>query len=162
MPKKVAVAGAGYIGVELTGIFHALGADVTLFIRSSELLRSFDEIIRHAIMEEYRKSGIKIVESSKLLKLENQGTAGHKLLNVSVERMVEGAIVQEQHEGFEEMIFAIGRKANTEGLGLDAAGVLLDAHGFVIVDEWQQTNVGNVYAVGDICGVAMLTPGLFN
>ncbi|TPX32197.1 glutathione-disulfide reductase [Synchytrium microbalum] len=156
MPKKVAVVGAGYIAVELTGIFHALGADVTLFIRHSDFLRSFDSIIHKTLMDEYKRAGIKIVINSQVVKTENLGTEENKNLRLTVhdsEKNTDTIL-----EGFEDIIFAVGRAANVEELGLENVGTKLNDHGYLISDEWQATNVPNVYALGDVCGVAMLTP----
>ncbi|RKO88523.1 hypothetical protein BDK51DRAFT_23619 [Blyttiomyces helicus] len=156
LPKKVAVAGAGYIGVELTGIFHYLGADVTFFIREKEFLRSFDAVIRQSIMAEYQKAGIKIVTCSSITNVENKGDNLKKSLSITVDNKTTGT--QSVLEGFEEIIFAIGRKANVEKLNLEATGVTLNQGGHIVVDEYQNTAAPGILALGDVCGVAQLTP----
>ncbi|KAI8998384.1 hypothetical protein BC832DRAFT_565622 [Gaertneriomyces semiglobifer] len=156
MPKKVAVVGAGYIGVEIAGIFHHLGAQTSLFIRHDEFLRSFDESIRKTVMNEYVKSGLDVVKCSSISKVENHGTESAKRLVLSSECREDNT--KTVHEGYEEIIFAIGRKANTKPLNLEVTDVKTDEQGFIMVDEWQATAADGVYAVGDVCGIAMLTP----
>ncbi|KAJ3240709.1 hypothetical protein HDU81_002900 [Chytriomyces hyalinus] len=158
LPKKVAVAGAGYIAVELAGIFHALGSDVTLIIRHEQFLRPFDDIIRDNIMDFYAKSGIKIVTCSSATKVENKGTDLQKNLSITYAKKSGGAVSTEVLDGFEELIWAVGREANTESLNLTAAGVALQPNGFIKVDEFQNTSQEGIHALGDVCGVAQLTP----
>ena len=157
LPKKVAVVGAGYIGVELAGIFQGLGAQTSLFIRHTEFLRTFDPIIRHTVMDEYRKSGMNLVTSSQISQIENLAPKGSPK-NLRITTWNHETQSNQVHEGFEHVIFAVGRKANIEKLDLSAAGVTLNAKGFITVNEYQDTNVSGIYALGDVCGVAMLTP----
>ncbi|KAJ3416509.1 hypothetical protein HDV05_001246 [Chytridiales sp. JEL 0842] len=162
LPKKVALAGAGYIAVELAGIFKALGSDVTLFIRKSEFLRSFDSIIKDSIMEEYKKMGINIVACSSVHKIENTSTdPAKKLLKLHYNRQTadNDNTVTETMDGVEEFIWAVGRTANVEKLNLKVVpGVKFDENGFIIANEWQETSEEGVLALGDVCGKAMLTP----
>lgn len=156
-PKKVAVVGAGYIGIELAGIFQNLGTQTSLFIRHHEFLRTFDPIIRCTLMEEYKNSGMHVGCALTVTKVENLSTdPAKKNLRITALNHVTNA--EEVFEGYEHIIFAVGRKAHVETLGLDKASVKLDHRGYVVVNEWQETNVEGVYAVGDVCGVAMLTP----
>ncbi|KAJ3119821.1 hypothetical protein HK098_005121 [Nowakowskiella sp. JEL0407] len=155
MPKKVAIAGAGYIAVELAGIFKILGADVTLFIRHNEFLRSFDSSIRQYVMESYKNLGINVVPYAQISKVENTATSGKDLtltVDISEEK------VTKSFDGFKELVWAVGRDANVEPLNLGVTKVQFDKHGFIVADEWQNTAEENVHALGDVCGVAMLTP----
>ncbi|KAI9330290.1 hypothetical protein BDR26DRAFT_807461 [Obelidium mucronatum] len=159
LPKKVALAGAGYIAIELAGIFKALGSDVTLFIRHETFLRTFDKDIRDTIFDSYKKMGVKIVTHAQASKIENKGTAEKKSLSVFYQTQNEaGQTVSEVLEGVEEFIWAVGREANTEPLNLSSAGVTLNQGGYIIVNEYQDTVVEGVHALGDVCGVAQLTP----
>ncbi|KAJ3137208.1 Glutathione reductase [Physocladia obscura] len=160
LPKKVALSGAGYIAVELAGIFHTLGSEVTLFIRHKEFLRSFDVDIKETIFDTYTKMGIKIVNFSEISAIANTGTALKKSLTISVERRLNGSSVAttEVLDGFEELVWAVGREANTELLNLGVTGVTLNKGGFIVVDEYQNTVVDGIHALGDVCGVATLTP----
>ncbi|KAJ1553087.1 hypothetical protein HK405_008993, partial [Cladochytrium tenue] len=160
LPKKVAIVGAGYIAIELAGIFNALGAEVSLFIRHSEFLRTFDPIIRQTLMTEYRKAGIQVVTEAAILGVENRAATaelGKKDLALSV-RVGGAAGAAESHDGFQELIWAIGREANVDHINLDVTGVQLNKDGFVVVDEYQDTATSGIHALGDVCGVAMLTP----
>jgi glutathione reductase (NADPH) len=148
LPKKVAIVGAGYIAVELAGIFHALGSKVSLFIRHKDFLRTFDRSIRDSLMDEYKASGMDIVDESQIVDVKNTGTNLAKNLSLNVVNKV--SLTQSKHEGYEELIFAVGRVANTEGLGLQSTDVKLDSKGFMVVDEFQNTNVPSILALGDI------------
>jgi glutathione reductase (NADPH) len=163
LPKKVALAGAGYIAVELAGIFKALGSDVTLFIRKSEFLRSFDSIIKNSIMDEYKKMGINIVCCSNVAKIENKSSnlsdPNQKNLTLHVELQDGEKTIMETMEGYQEFIWAVGRSANTSPLNLGVTGIKFDKDGFIIADEYQNTHQPGVLALGDVCGKAMLTPG---
>ena len=154
MPKKVAMVGGGYIAVELAGVFKALGADVTIIIRQDQFLRHFDDIIRQTVMEEYEKMGIKVVKCATISKVENTGTSDKKNLKLHLKT----SSGLSELDGFEELIWAIGREANTEPLNLQSTGVQSNKNGFIVADEYQQTNVPGIFALGDVCGVAMLTP----
>jgi glutathione reductase (NADPH) len=146
-PKRVAVVGAGYIAVELAGIFNALGTETHLLIRYDKVLRTFDPIIQDTLTEHMEFSGVKIHKKTKVTKVE--GTKGGPL-----------TIHTDSGEPFEvdTILWAVGRHANTEGLGLENVGVNVDSKGDVIVDEWQASNVKNIWAIGDVQGKALLTP----
>ncbi|KAJ3056468.1 Glutathione reductase [Rhizophlyctis rosea] len=158
LPKKVAVVGAGYIGVELAGIFHFLGVDTTLIIRHDSILRTFDPIISSTILEEYRKAGIKVVTNSVITKAENSGEnlLGKKNITLTVDNSETKAT--DSLSGFNELVVAVGRRANVHNLGLEKTAVRHDKNGYIIVDEYQQTHQQGLYAVGDIIGHAQLTP----
>jgi glutathione reductase (NADPH) len=152
LPKKVAIAGAGYIAIELAGIFNALGSQVSLFIRQSEFLRSFDSVIRQGIMQEYKDHGMEIVTNSAIQEV--------KIVDGKKTLVVKDKVSDQvkDYAGYEELIWAVGRDANTEPLNLKATGVEFKSDGFIKVDEYQQTAAPGVFALGDVCGVEMLTP----
>ncbi|KAJ3112831.1 hypothetical protein HDU96_004132 [Phlyctochytrium bullatum] len=157
MPKKVAIAGAGYIAVELAGIFNALGADVTLYIRQNMFLRGFDPMIKESLMEEYKKAGVKVVCCSSITKVENlSNVAGTKNLTLHV--LDKDTVTTSVATGFEELIWAVGREANVEPLNLEVTSIKRNNEGFIIADEYQNTDQPGVLALGDVCGIAMLTP----
>ncbi|ROR34368.1 glutathione-disulfide reductase [Inmirania thermothiophila] len=147
LPRRVAVVGAGYIAVEIAGVLNALGAEVTLLLRGEQLLRRFDPMLREALMEEMLAQGVNIIPRAQIGSLRRDGDG---LAICCVQGQVLG--------GFDAVIWAIGRRPNTEGLGLEAAGVEVDADGHIPVDAYQNTNVPGIYAVGDVTGRAMLTP----
>lgn len=146
-PKRVAVVGAGYIAVELAGVLHTLGSETHVIIRQDKVLRTFDPIIQDTITPWMEKTGIKIHKSSNVTKVE--GEKGKTL-----------TIHTDKGEKFEVdcLIWAIGRHANTENMGLEKLGVKLDDKGDVIVDEYQNSNVKGITSIGDVQGKALLTP----
>jgi glutathione reductase (NADPH) len=147
-PAQVAVAGSGYIAVEIAGMFKALGAEVCMLVRKAELLRPFDAMLREVLMESMDADGITIEPWTPVRGVE-RGKDGR--LNIE---SGDG----QWHTGFDTLLWAVGRAPNTGGLGLDAAGVATDAEGNVVTDAFQNTNVAGVYAVGDVTGRYQLTP----
>jgi glutathione reductase (NADPH) len=145
-PQRVAVIGTGYIAAELSGVFHALGSEVTVFARKDRLLRDFDEMLGTALGEEMRASGMQVVTEAIPASLERNGEI---TLCTSDGR---------RFDGFDCVLWAIGRNANADGLDLARAGVALDPSGAVITDLYQNTNVVGIYAVGDVTGREALTP----
>ena len=151
-PQKVAVVGAGYIAVEMAGIFHHLGTETHLFIRHDKFLRTFDPMIQSKITEEYRRQGLHIHTHSSQSKVEKvPGKDGWMTLHY---KDSDGPGTLE----IDCLLWAVGRAPEVEDLGLDKAGVKQNAGGHIIVDDYQNTNVDNIYALGDVCGKAELTP----
>ncbi len=147
-PSRVAVVGAGYIATELAGVLGALGSEVDVVLRKELLLRTFDATLRETVMEEMETAGINILTRVTIAALEGDA---------------QGRIGIRQHSGevlgrYDAVLWAIGRAPNTEALALDRTGVIRDADGFVPTDRFQNTNVGGIYAVGDVTGRAALTP----
>jgi len=146
MPKRVAVVGAGYIAVELCGVLHALGAEVTLIVRGQRLLSSFDAMLGEALSAELTQQGVHVRYGCEVKRLERQNGSLSASLN-------DGATI-----AIDTLIWATGRRANTEGLGLAEAGVTLDDAGHIVVDDWQNSSRDGVHAVGDVTGRVPLTP----
>ena len=146
-PARVAIVGGGYIAVEIAGIFRALGSEVTIFLRGERLLNGFDPLLRDTLMSEMAKAGVRFVSGFKCGALVKD-EAGLWATDPNGQRM----------GPFDTLLWATGRIASVEGLHLDLAGVAVDAHDNVVVDEWQNTSAERVYAVGDVTGKWMLTP----
>ena len=148
VPRRTAVVGSGYIAVELAGMLNALGSDVTMLLRREHLLRNFDASLRENLMEEMLGDGIDILARAQVRKVlrETDGT-----LCIESEN-------GQRLDGFDELIWAIGRYPLTQDLNLEAAGVRVDEQGFIPTDKFQQTNIDAVYAIGDVTGRAQLTP----
>ncbi|MCZ8315948.1 glutathione-disulfide reductase [Phreatobacter sp.] len=146
-PKRIVIAGGGYIAVEFAGVFAGLGSEVTLVYRGDKVLRGFDDDIRDHLMAEYQKKGIRLVMGEVFTSIE-KGADG---LTVSF-RNGHPPVVADQ------VLMAIGRKPNTAGLGLEAAGVKLGKAGEVLVDADSRTSVPSIYAVGDVTDRVNLTP----
>ncbi len=146
-PQRVLVAGSGYIAVELAGIFNTLGSDVHLVVRKDGILRSFDAMLGESLMECMEKQGIEIET---------------RFIPAAVEKTGDGLIVRAEDgrtsDPVDSVLWAIGRKPNSAGLALEKAGVETDARGFIPTDKRQQTNVGHIFALGDVTGRAALTP----
>ncbi|MEM7208560.1 MAG: glutathione-disulfide reductase [Pseudomonadota bacterium] len=146
-PKKVAVVGAGYIAVELAGMLNALGSNVTQVIRKAHFLREFDPIVYETLDKAMRESGVSLVNNTQIASLESAGDS----ITIHTDN---GAAL----EGFDTVIWAIGREPLSAGLSLEAAGVDVDSRGYIPTNEWQETNVDGILAIGDVTGRAQLTP----
>ncbi|KIK99736.1 hypothetical protein PAXRUDRAFT_30317 [Paxillus rubicundulus Ve08.2h10] len=146
-PKRVAVVGAGYIAVEFAGVFNALGSETHLFIRHDKVLRTFDPMLQDTLTQWMEHSGIKIHKKSGVQRVEGEKGKPLTIYNTNGETTEVDCLV-----------WAIGRHANTENLGLEELGVKLDKKGDVVVDEFQNSDVKNIYAIGDVQGKALLTP----
>ncbi len=147
-PKRVAIIGTGYIGVELTGIFQLLGSQVCLFSRYDDVLPHFDPLIYNELRQQMVEAGVDFQPHTTAARVA-RGDDGR--LKVVTQTKVELS-------GFDCLVWAIGRAPSTPGLGLEEAGVQLDPEGYVRVDERQNTNVPGIYAVGDVAGHVTLTP----
>ncbi len=146
-PQRVAVVGSGYIACELAGAFHELGSQVELFIRKDRLLTHFDVMLGKSLMREARAQGMTIHEH--VVPAAVTGQSETRTLVAEDGR---------EFGGFDALLWAIGRSANVSPLNLGHAGILIDESGFVATDEFQNTNVPGVYAIGDVTGRAALTP----
>ena len=146
-PRKVAIIGTGYIGVELAGVLRALGSEVTVVALEARVLETFDEMISEVLMDEMRKQGIDLHLCFQVAGLAETPN-GIALDGSDGERL----------DGFDSVIWAVGRAPNTGELDLAKAGVEARANGIVPTDEYQNTNVPGIYAIGDITGRSPLTP----
>ncbi|KAL4868287.1 hypothetical protein BDV12DRAFT_209281 [Aspergillus spectabilis] len=152
LPAKLAVVGSGYIAVELAGVMNALGVETHMFIRGETLLRKFDPMIQKAITERYEAAGIKIHKrytSFKAVELVQRGEGNDKIL-----RIHEGETAFEVNE----LLWAIGRQPEVNALNIGAAGVKTSQGGHILVDDFGNTSVPGIYALGDVIGRAELTP----
>jgi glutathione reductase (NADPH) len=146
LPKRVVIAGAGYIANEFAGIFHNLGSHVTLVNRTDVILRGYDETIRDRLLTISMMKGIDFKFHVSFERIEKQDGALAVHMN-GCEPIEADAVM-----------FAIGRQPNTEGLGLEEAGVQLDEKGAVVVDCDNKSSCDSVYAVGDVTNRVQLTP----
>jgi glutathione reductase (NADPH) len=147
VPKRIVIAGAGYIANEFAGIFHEFGSHVTLVNRSDVILRGYDEQIRDRLLQISMTKGIDFKFHASFEKVEKQPD-GSLLVYCS------------KHEPIacDVLMFATGRRPNTDGLGLESAGVELDSKGAVKVDEDCRSTCDSIYAVGDVINRVQLTP----
>lgn len=147
LPPTVLVIGSGYIAVELAGIFGMLGSSTTLAVRKEGILREFDDMLGRELVEAMRAGGISVETGIVPARLDRQDGG---LVLTAVNGQTFGPV--------DTVLWAIGRSANTRGLNLEAAGVETDERGFVPTDAFQQTNVENIFALGDVTGRPALTP----
>ena len=147
LPKSIVVAGGGYIAVEFANIFHGLGVETTLVYRGKEILGRFDMDLRRMLHETMESKGIRILCPA---------------IFDRIEKRADGRLEAHLNEGgpivADQVMLALGRMPNTEGLGLEAAGVELGKAGEIIVDDYSRTNIDNIYAVGDVTNRVQLTP----
>ena len=146
-PRCVAVVGAGYIAVELAGVLNMLGSEVSLLLRRSHFLDSFDVMLRETLMDEMLDAGVNILSHRNVQEVRRDG-----------EKLVLVFDDGEQLSGIDSVIWAIGREPNTQTLNLGAAGIETDKRGYVPTDALQNTNVAHIYAIGDITLRPALTP----
>ena len=146
LPKRVAIVGGGYIAVEFAGIFRAAGADVSVLIRGDKVLRGFDADVRDHLSAEMTKQSIAIRAGTRVARIDKAGSELHLTTDAGETLRVDA------------VMYATGRTPNTAGLGLEAVGVHLDKAGGIAVDEWRQTTVPGIYAVGDVTNRVQLTP----
>jgi glutathione reductase (NADPH) len=146
-PRAVVVVGGGYVAVELAGVLNSLGTKVTLLLRGETLLPRFDASVRDALMEEMQRDGIDVVVSAQITHVE-RGADGIVLTLDRGQRLA----------GFDTLIWAIGRRPNTDAIGIERTGVALDGDGFIVTDDYQNTNVASIHAIGDVTARLALTP----
>ncbi|XP_063150857.1 glutathione reductase, mitochondrial [Candoia aspera] len=156
LPKRSVVVGAGYIAVELAGILSALGSKTSLLIRYNEVLRNFDSMISSNCTQELEHSGIEVWKHSKIQSV-TKSASGLLAITVTSSPPNQKPTVN-TIENVDCLLWAIGRKPNTEELNLDQLNIKVDKKGHIIVDEFQNTSRKGTYAVGDVCGKALLTP----
>ena len=146
-PKNIAVIGAGYIGVELSGVMKALGSDVTVIAMEDRVLPVFDDMVSDVLKESIINQGIEMRLSYQVNALE-QTEQGIAVCSANGDRL----------DGFDAVIWAIGRSPNTRELNLEAVGVEVQRNGIIPADDYQNTNINGIYAVGDVTGKSPLTP----
>lgn len=147
LPKRIVIAGGGYIGVEFAGIFKLLGVDVHLVHRGQLVLNRFDQDIRRHLTDQMRLKGIHIHLDQTIERLDRKGDA------------IVATLKNGEKLEAEIQMAAVGRRPNTTGLNLEAAGVSVDPErGAIVVDDDFRTSTSNIYAIGDVIDRLQLTP----
>jgi glutathione reductase (NADPH) len=146
-PKRVAVVGAGYIAVEIAGVFNALKSETHLLCRKHIFLREFDEMLSSTLAEVMQAEGPTLHTNSTPKKV-IKNTDGSLTLHLQNEKSIT----------VDCLIWAIGRAPANDNIGLENTGIALTKHGFINVDKYQNTNIQGVYPVGDNTGEIQLTP----
>ncbi|WP_117191494.1 glutathione-disulfide reductase [Rhizobium terrae] len=147
LPRSILIAGGGYIAVEFANIFHGLGVDTTLIYRGKEILSRFDHDMRQGLHKAMVEKGIRVILTDVI---------------EEVTRAPAGGLVAETMCGetlaVDTIMLALGRDPNTDGLGLEAAGVDVNERGAIVVDKYSRTSVPHIYALGDVTDRVQLTP----
>ncbi len=147
VPKRLLIVGAGYIGLEMSVIYNALGSEVTIAEFTPDILPGLDQDLRN----EFKKERKDLLQYAMFNTMVTNVRKKGKKLEVAFETKGE-----KKKQSFDKILVAIGGKPNTKGIGLEDAGVELDEKGFVKVDLVRRTNVKNIYAIGDVAGQPML------
>ena len=146
LPKSLLIVGGGYIASEFTCIFNGLGVKTTQFYRGAQILRGFDEEARGHIANEMLANGVDLHLGTDVLEMEERD--GKTWVKATT-----------GHDGtYDAVMFATGRRPNSDGLGLNALGLDLKANGAIPVDKYSQTTIPSIFAVGDVTDRANLTP----
>ena len=146
LPKRIVIQGGGYIAVEFACIFAGLGSEVTLVYRGENILRGFDDDVREHLRNEMRKRGIAVTCGHTVAAVEK---SGDEFVTHLSDRSTIAA---------DQVMFAIGRRPNVIGLGLETVRCIIAEHGGVAVDEYSRSSVPSIYAVGDVTHRVNLTP----
>ncbi len=144
-PNRVAIIGSGYIAVEIASVLKTMGSDVSLLIRGQQILGKFDTLMRNTLTDEMTHQGIHIFPHTQPQSIQ-QNSAG--------ELTLQGTNLS----NVDTVIWAIGRRPLTDKLNLASTGIMTDKHGMIPTDDYQNTEVKGLYALGDITGRAALTP----
>ncbi|MGJ8547020.1 MAG: glutathione-disulfide reductase [Sulfitobacter sp.] len=146
LPKSMLIVGGGYIACEFACILHGLGVEVTMYYRGAQILNGFDDEARGLVAEMMRARGIDMHSGANILEMQDQDAGTWVKSSHGQERV------------FDKVFFATGRKPNSDNMGLEEIGVKLGRNGAVEVDEYSQTAVPSVYAIGDVTDRVNLTP----
>jgi len=146
LPKRILIAGGGYIALEFAHIFHGLGSHVSLVYRGDKPLRGFDDDMRDALCDSMKERGLEVLLGCEFAKVEKRGRSLHAETN-------KGAVIE-----CDQILLAIGRMPNTMALHVEKAGVELGKKGEVKVDAYSRTTSPHIYAIGDVTDRIQLTP----
>ena len=146
LPRRIVIQGGGYIAVEFACIFAGLGSKVALIYRGENILRGFDDDVREHLRNEMRARGINVTCGHTVVAIEKSG-------DEFITRLSDNSAVTT-----DKVMFAIGRRPNVTGLGIEGLNIKIHEHGGIEVDEYSRTSVPNIYAVGDVTNRVNLTP----
>jgi glutathione reductase (NADPH) len=147
LPASILIQGAGYIAMELGCVLQRLGSRVNIVFRGDQVLRGFDQDVQQHLTRELRASGLELQPGLTVRAIEPQATTGFKVT------LSDGSTLH-----VEKILQALGREPSTAGLGLEELGVSLTPTGAVAVNDYSQTNIDSIWAVGDVTNRVTLTP----
>lgn len=148
LPKRIVIAGGGYIAVEFAGVFAGLGAETTLVYRGDTVLRGFDWDVRTHVHEELKRKGVRVITQSVFEDISKDDASGELTITLKEGEQLKADVC----------MMAVGRRPAIDGLGLEKAGVETSANGAIKVDQYSKTNVDSIWAVGDVTDRMNLTP----
>lgn len=146
LPERMLIVGGGYIACEFAGIMNGMGVEVTQYYRGAQILRGFDDEARGLVSEEMCQNGIRLHLGTNVLEMEREGDR------------IRVKATNGDEELFDQVMFATGRVPNADDLGLEGLGVELGRKGQIVVDDYSQTAVPSIYAIGDVTDRVNLTP----
>ena len=146
LPESILIVGGGYIASEFAGIMNGLGVKTTQYYRGAQILRGFDDEARGLVCEEMCQRGVDVKLGTNVLEMRKEGD----------KIWVKATNGDEQL--FDQVMFATGRSPNSDNLGLEVLGIELGRKGEILVDDYSQTKVPSVYAIGDVTDRVNLTP----
>jgi len=146
LPKRILVVGGGYIACEFAGIFNGMGAEVKQFYRGAQILRGFDDEVRGHVADEMIRKGVDLHLGTDVVEIAKMPDGLHLTCTNGSVSVVDA------------VLYATGRVANTDDMGLEEAGVKLGRRGEIVVDRYSKTAVDSIYAVGDVTDRVNLTP----
>jgi len=146
LPKSILIVGGGYIACEFAGIMNGLGVKTTQMLRSDQILRGFDDETRGFVADAMRGRGVDLRTNVNVVRIEKTD-AGLSVTDTNGDTHL-----------VDQVMYATGRRPNSDNLGLESLGVEMGGRGQVIVDDYSQTAVPSIFAVGDITDRANLTP----
>ncbi|MCE8521181.1 glutathione-disulfide reductase [Ruegeria pomeroyi] len=146
LPERMLIVGGGYIACEFAGIMNGMGVEVTQYYRGAQILRGFDDEARGLVSEEMCQNGIKLHLGTNVLEMEREGDR------------IRVKATNGDEELFDQVMFATGRVPNADDLGVEGLGVELGRKGQIVVDDYSQTAVPSIYAIGDVTDRVNLTP----
>jgi len=146
LPRRMLIVGGGYIACEFACILNGLGVEVTQYYRGAQVLRGFDGEARGLVADQMQERGVRLHVGTNILEM------SHTDEGIRV-KATNGNLIE-----VDQVLFATGRAPNTEGLGLDSLGVQIGRRGEVVVDDYSQTAVPSIYAIGDVTNRVQLTP----
>ncbi len=173
LPKSILIVGGGYIACEFACILNGLGVEVTQYYRGAQILRGFDEEARGLIADEMSEKGIKIHTGTNIVEMycapngEDDGLTapmearqfgGDEPEDEKVDGPIRVKATNGHTEDFDVVLFATGRRPNTDDMGLEDLGLTLGRNGQIEVDAYSQTKVPSIYAIGDVTDRVNLTP----
>ncbi|MEL6683061.1 MAG: FAD-dependent oxidoreductase, partial [Pseudomonadota bacterium] len=173
LPKSILIIGGGYIASEFAGILNGLGVQVTQFYRGAQILRGFDDEARGLVAEGMRAKGIDLHLGTNIVEMRaaTEADLNGESAGVPMEGGVPAQLPQETagngiwvkatngtEQVYDQVMFATGRSPNTDGIGLEEAGVEVGRRGEIVVDDYSQTRVPSIYAIGDVTNRVQLTP----